>query len=890
MFADIRLEEKVQVLNVGDGIGTASISAGGLSVQSGISTDVVMVRFTASGTMDGGHVSLQLPSGWGPMQRDPAKFDYIKIDESGVILVEPTVDSLGSNRAIAQITKLAAGQSFSFVYGSGTGGTNNGITAQDNLDPAEFIIKTDGDANDTYALVTSDTEFDDVAKVDNPKRLGQIYSTYDGKLRLDVTAAAGGTGTATVDKAEVRAAVPVTLTFEYKSSQTINDGELKFTAPGGWTPPQRDDPALPGYTDVTGIGLGDAVDDDNMSVTVPITAINKGSMITITYGVGDSAMATTVGEKPFTITIRGTEDGDSQGISDQPVVLVESQASGKGTAVASVTADADGFIDLYAGEKSRKIVVVYTETGAMVAGQVKLKLPALTDGTRRTGWSAASAAHVTAVSSEGNLGTPMYGADETLPTQEVTVTGVNLPPDGTVIFTYTGSVAVRKKDNVPFTVQTQGGITGDIFTDVSGDEDGNDATVDVGYAKAGSGEAVVDQLIVAPSPAEGADTTVTLTFTYTAAGEITFPWEFRVRVPTGWSTQLAATEYTVTHRSGTPLADTGSRTIEKLGPVGRDMVARVKRNVADSHHVMAEDEVVFEYTTTAPKTDGEYPFYVLFAERGVEGNTSVRVQGTSATQLALSSTTGTVSADPGEASLPVTVSLQDDDGTERATVNPVAVRLRSSSATGAFSATADGAGTAPITVNIAVGDTSAMAYYSDSTAGTATITATSPGSGLTADTHAVTVSTGVVEIVEGSVTVSSTIAKDDDTVTVTAMATAGQAPLALIETVMAAGGLMTESLTTPGTYTRSVLVATGTPDGTYTVTVSLGGEVETAVDMLTVDNTDPVVTVTAPESAEDGETVMISAMVTDAGTVSSVTADVSALDSTQTMLTLDDGG
>ena len=318
------------------------------------------------------------------------------------------------------------------------------------------------------------------------------------------------------------------------------------------------------------------------------------------------------------------------------------------------------------------------------------------------------------------------------------------------------------------------------------------------------------------------------------------------------------------------------------------MVARVKNVAIASYRVQAGDKVVFTYTTTAPVDDDVYPFQVLFAGTLVEeGDTSVRVQGTSATQLVLSSTTGTVSADPGEAPLAVTVSLQDADGTERATANAVAVTLRSSSATGAFSATADGTGTAPITVNIAVGMSSAMAYYSDSTAGTATITATSPGSGLTADTHAVTVSTGVVEIVEGSVTVSSTIAKDGDTVTVTAMATAGQAPLALIETVMAAGGLMTDSLTTPGTYTRSVLVATGTPDGTYTVTVSLGGEVETAVDMLTVDNTDPDVTVTAPESAEDGETVMISAMVTDAGTVSSVTADVSALDSTQTMLTLE---
>ena len=67
----------------------------------------------------------------------------------------------------------------------------------------------------------------------------------------------------------------------------------------------------------------------------------------------------------------------------------------------------------------------------------------------------------------------------------------------------------------------------------------------------------------------------------------------------------------------------------------------------DSHRVNAEDEVVFTYTTTAPVDDDVYPFQVLFDGALVEGDTSVRVQGTSATQLVLSSTTGTVSADPG---------------------------------------------------------------------------------------------------------------------------------------------------------------------------------------------------------------------------------------------------
>ena len=54
--------------------------------------------------------------------------------------------------------------------------------------------------------------------------------------------------------------------------------------------------------------------------------------------------------------------------------------------------------------------------------------------------------------------------------------------------------------------------------------------------------------IVAPSPAEGAATAVTLTFTYTAVGESQYPDEFRVRVPTGWSTEVAAADYTVVHK------------------------------------------------------------------------------------------------------------------------------------------------------------------------------------------------------------------------------------------------------------------------------------------------------------------------------------------------------
>ena len=309
----------------------------------------------------------------------------------------------------------------------------------------------------------------------------------------------------------------------------------------------------------------------------------------------------------FTIQIKGTADGDFEPIGRSPAVTVNSQAAGKGTAVASVVADANGSTNLYAGEASRQVMVVYTAAGQMVNSQVRLTLPPLGTGTSFTGWSPASADHVTATDSTGATLVPMYGAGETPATQAVIVTGISLPANGTVTFTYTGSIGNKQADNVPFTVATTGEITAATttpsFSNVPGDEDGNDATVDVGYAKAGSGTASVDMKVVAPSPTEGAATAVTLTFTYEAVGETAYPKEFRVRVPTGWSTEVAAADYTVAHISAVTGVDTLTRTIQKLNPVGNDMVARVKNVAIDSYKVNAGDEVVFTYTTTAPTDD-----------------------------------------------------------------------------------------------------------------------------------------------------------------------------------------------------------------------------------------------------------------------------------------------
>ena len=523
------------------------------------------------------------------------------------------------------------------------------------------------------------------------------------------------------------------IAFTYTSTQTIQDGELRFTVPSGWSKPQVSDAGAAGYTVVGGSGLGTAdAPDGRRYVTVPIASITKGDQITITYGEDGSTVApTAVGPDPFTFAVRGTpatDGGTLKPITDgSPSIRVERQASGK--AMSAMTTVSDGQGALHAGQDDRQITVVYTAAGEMVAGQVRLTVPAKAVTIDGLGWSAPTADNVTVTpSTGGSIGTVEYGGSLSPSVQTVIVDGVNLNAGGTITFVYTGKVQPLAGTGVAFAVATHGGLAADVFADVEGPASEPESvmlTVDVEEAKTGSGMAEIadTDIVVAPGA-----TGETITFTYTAVGEISYPREFRVRVPAVWSAPSnAATSpenagtYSVEHRrDGLSL---GNRIVEEIAPVDRDMVARVRSGIL---HVMAGDQIIITYeNATAPATVGVTPFGVYFGGQTNDAQVesiNVFVQSAMPSQLMLSSA-GTVSADPGEAQLAVTVSLQDAAGMAAGRTSSTAVTLTSSSATGAFSETAGVAGTSPKIVDIAAGMTSAMAYYSDSTPGTAIITA-----------------------------------------------------------------------------------------------------------------------------------------------------------------------
>lgn len=845
----------VEIGNVEDGTGTATLSP--ITVEAGSNNRAFEVTFTASGTMDGGMVVLEKPTGWGDMQDDPTKRNYVTTRGSGVASLD-----VGATRTIATISKLAKGGSFRFIYGGGTAGTGNGVDVDTNPGTAKFMIKSDGDGDGVFVSIKSELKHEGREKIRNPDKLGKIFNDAAGELQVKVTSAADGQGVVKVVDANgdevtapsVRAAADdVILRFTFTPTQTITDGALKFTVPASWSKPQVEETGMPGYTEVDGPGIGTVTDDDKFSVTVPIFNLDKNQMITITYGAtatGRAMASTAVGDSAFMFETKGDATGNFRPIRTQPSVTVNPQASGKGKAVVAVTGDA-----LHAGDMDREITVTYTAAGQIVAGKVRLTIPAK--------WSAPTADNVTVMSGTEAI-TP------TLDVQMVTADGINLLAGGQVTFTYTGDVQPTD-GTATFAVAVNGGQAGDAFAAVSGDD--TMLTVDVGQARRGSGSGSVSPIIV-----DAGATGMNLQFTYTAVGRIDAPREFRVQVPASWTAPSNAVSsttnkgtYTITHRH---MGVETQTSIEKLAPIGRDLVARVK---AGGLEVEAGDEIIFTFENVdAPATPEVSEFKLIFDGSPIADDVSIRVQDSSPSMLSISSA-GTVSADAGAAPLAVTVGLTDADGDAVAQNTDVVVTLNSSSA-GTFAMMMGETGTESAMVTIAAGKTAAMAYYMDSTAGDATISATATG--LTMASQMITVTTSVISITEGSVMVDPSLAMAGEMVTVSAMGTPGQTAMFSVGEHVTD---MSMSESPSGSYSGSFTVSELHTDGMYDVTVSVGSAMATATGALTLDSTAPTVTASAsPDTVANGGTVMISAMVTEAGMVDSVMADVSALDSTQT--------
>ena len=908
--------------NVAAGSGTATMRDDTVEAGSIVSPTVV---YEAQGTMDGGQVALQMPPDWGDLQNEnDTKDNYVQVTSSGGTLGDWATSGDTVEVILADFDK---GDTVRFAL-------KNVVAQPSNIGVTNFTIYSAGEAGDSLEAVVGEEPPDGAytnAGEDLSKLLGRVYQTdclddptgtpnvredYNGYLRIAVTGGGDGGGEVAVEIVDSEhsgiyivinddgeeeeqdihqlhagdADKRANLLFTYTPIETIIDGELKFTVPSGWADPQTSSPSRAGFTVVSSGGTTLPPDASGDSVTVSIPLINRNDTIVIDYGAesGGVTPPTSVGPETFTFAVQGSETGKLKELpsSRQPVVDIRPQATGKGTA----TVEASG--KLYAGSAENSVTITYTSAGQVVDGDLRITVP--------ENWSLAQDDHFASISG----GTPTYGGDLTdaqradddpvdndidddaVGTRQLIVRGIDLRAGGSYSVTYEDvTVQATALPDVEFKIEFRGnsgpgvdfGETAVLFPE------GEDKAqlVDVLDVEPGSGTVEVR----GPAVVTVGLTAYEITIIYTADAQISAEKAIAVQIPIGWSDPIdddAAMDddgnynegtYTVVHKNadGTSFTDRyGDPTdgmVEKADVADRMLMASVTGD-----GVAAGETVIFTFqNATAPADAGPSTFQVYYDEAKVESDDDVVLvqSGEGAAMLALSSEEGTFIIDDG-GSLTVTVMLQADDGSAATRAVDTVIALESSSDNGSFD---------PATVTIAAGETMGTSDYSDGSVGSVEITASTDATDVAA-ADALTITANTEMPMLESVDFSPKVAKDLTTITVTAVGTAFQNPTFMIEDINFSGISMEEDAG-DGTYTGSHRLARGSTEGMHSVTVTINGVSLAADDMLTVDNTMPSVTVTAPAAGItviNGQEITITATVTDATDVT-VTADVSMLDS-----------
>ena len=863
----------VDIKNVVEGSGIVAFSTSPPTVRAGSTNNTVTIVYTGEGTMDGGAVLLTIPDDWGAMQDDPLKPNHIAVEVSGTgaaLAGDPEMVGGEGMMIQANLKTFGKGHKLTFTYGGGTGARENrGATAQAEIGDATFMLESKGGSDGDLAEITDE----DSLKALTITVKGAESGTGEAEVEIVENKAGEGLydGETDADNAirQIHAGDDSTyIVFTYTPSQTIAEGQLRFTVPGTWTPPQNDATGDPGYTFFEEVGgaiiSSEEFDKNTQSVTADVS-LTLADQVKIHYGAeGGGAKAPknvpTGGYSHFAIAVKGTvEDNVAfENIDDDDLaVRVRVQRSGGGMAEVSP-------MSVNAGDAMSAITVTYTADGEVDDGQLRLTIPA--------NWDAPTADNVTVKamgSSAAAVGAAMHGAGrastalpEGLGAMDVIVDDVALAGGDMVVFTYTSAMAQGTMGTANFAVAIDGGDgpgTGVAAV-------GGMTTVTVGEAAPGSGTATaMTDGIVLPGSTEN-----TLTFTYNVAGEASYPSDVRVAVPDDW-TAPTGSNYTVAHKRA---GRTRLGMVEKKAPVDGAMVARV----VSGETVLGGDEIIFEFMdVTAPAASKSYEFQVEFRGQAIAAHPMVLVQNAAASKLVIKAP-AKISADAGAAPVAITIMIQDAAGGAAAVAADVTVNLVSTNSTGSFTVS----GEAVTMVTIPAGQTSAMVYYSDSRVGsTATILASDASGGLDTATTTTEVSTDVDAV--SSVTVSPTVAKAGDTVTVSAKGTPGRTVMFSVDSMPATVTNSSMIEGPSGSYSGSfMVVANQHGDGDYTVTVNLNAESDTA--SLTIDSTAPTVSASAsPVTVGNGGTVTITAMVDGA---TSVMADVAALDSTKTDVTL----
>ena len=614
-------------------------------------------------------------------------------------------------------------------------------------------------------------------------------------------------------------------------------------------------------------------------MTIPIQVITRDNTITIDYGADNGGVTppTSAGEETFTFAVKGSADGRLKPLPhlNQPTVPIRPQATGKGTA--KVVKEGT----LTAGSTENSVTITYTSVGQVVDGDLKITVP--------ENWSPAISDHFDISGS----GTVVYGGsmtdaqradddpvdnhisnDAKVGSRELIIPGIDLKAGEAYTVTYKDvTVQPTAATGVAFKIEFRGGAgPGTGFGAVGTPEDEDDAQkVDVESVAPGSGTVEVR----GPTVVTAGLTAYEISIIYTADAQIVKDKVIAVQIPEGWSDPIDADRamdddgnynvgtYTVVHKKadGTsfpdPYNDPTDGHVEKTAVANRKLMATVTGD-----GIAANETVTFTYqNATAPSTAVTSTFQVYYDGAMVASNddTVVVQSAEGVTKLALSSEENTFFID-NNGTLTVTVMLQATDDSAARRLVDTTVTLTGAT-TGSFN---------PETIIIPAGETMGTSDYSDGSVGSVEITASTDATGI-ADAAPLAIIANTENPMLQTVGFSvnddpeSKVAKDLDTITVTATGTLFQTVTFMIENVNFSGISMTDP-DNDGTYTGDHRLARGSAEGMHSVTVTMVGasKGKATDDKLTIDNTLPVVEAIASSKAD---TITITATVTDATAV-----------------------
>ncbi|MDI6703247.1 MAG: hypothetical protein QME40_00985 [bacterium] len=395
-------------VNARDGAGACTILPRSLSAKS--SGNKITIIFIASGRMDTGEISIEMPDGWSsPQGESQTREGYVTCT---------TVDKVGEltfsdQRVNIPIISLNGGERIILTYSN--------VTVQPTPYPnVTFVVESKGSASGNLLEIE-----------ENP---WVAVNTFDGSGICTVTPTCVSSESL-VDR----------LIFSFKSTGIMDSGAISIETPDGWFSPQNRSERDPGYTVATAFD-GKEIRNLEFSenrVVVPIDTLGKNQKINVTFQ--NVVIPETRGLSKFVVYSKASESGKLKEIGKSPEIMVNVK---DGSGRCSVDKE-----EVISGSKGNTLIFTFTAEGTMSGGSIRMVIPK--DWSRAQGVDEEGEGYITISSSGSTLIPTIHNQSEV-----IDIPIIYAEDSDTITIKYSNVKVQQSTELVKFKVESKGSPEG----------------------------------------------------------------------------------------------------------------------------------------------------------------------------------------------------------------------------------------------------------------------------------------------------------------------------------------------------------------------------------------------------------------------------------------------